>query len=69
MRIFINGKVLDPNDAPIVLILDKEDIANIRAMPGDHTRLGCFPSDWTVEQCQAVMDDLTKLIGPPPSRA
>lgn len=43
MLVVINGQVFDPNDAPILIVLDGNDKKNIRDM-GDQRFYLAFPS-------------------------
>lgn len=65
VKVFVNGVVISAEDTPIVIVLDDMDKANLAAMPPANYRYGCFNADLPIEECRAVMNQLSALIGSP----
>lgn len=57
MKIYIDDKVIDTGDTPIVFILSKQDKENIANMAPWATVYGCFPPDFS----EAVREHMCKL--------
>lgn len=55
MKIKIGNKIYDPNDEPVMLILDDQDKANITAMLPEATKYCAFPDSMSVEEIEDWM--------------
>ncbi len=64
MKIKIGDKIFDPNDEPIMLILDKKDKENISNMLPEATKYCAFPDGYDIDAVKKFMKtDTVKKYG------
>lgn len=57
MKVKIGNKIYDPNNEPIMLILDDQDKENIKNMLPSATRYCAFPDGMDLKGIEKFMDD------------
>lgn len=55
MKVKIGNKIYDPNEEPIMVILDPEDKSNIANMLPEATKYASFPDSSTEEEIKEFM--------------
>lgn len=63
MRVKVGNTYYDPNEIPIMLILEKDDKALICAMAEDSNRIAFAPEDkWEKDVAHSWMNDMCRWL-------